>query len=306
MDSAIARAERDAAEATARARAARSQLAQWAARSNNRSLESEGRVVAMLRAIQAALDSEAFQRVAQDYVDAHCDAFDDDDTDADASARRAAFVELHDGYVEVLEHTIDRQAPGVDLDRLTTELPKLLGDHAHRPADDDVGRTIKRLVSVLDYQSFVDMMRTARLERLAPPRPGTVPRAGRLVAQLGLDRTLAAQTAPLLLVYETSSTLSWSPIANKKGDYMLDCTEVNGSRYLRSAMNVGLDLADAVECMRFTHPKFGEWNDLYAAVHVVREHVSGDRRVADMRIKLKLPSACRRPLAGARAQSTPL
>jgi len=279
MDDAIARAEREAQDSERVAKYATENFRAWS--------EGERQVIDSLKRIGDVIKSDAFLEVSRKFVEQHKHVFEFTDEN------KLEYTALHEQYVELMEKTLVEMASDVDIDSLVGNLPEFMEGGASEQDPEQTGATIDFLLSLTDFPIFKSMMLAARDEATTGPAPALDTSALDSSAHVGVLTTLNLPTpmraalAPLAKVNEADN---WQRLAEKKGEYVMETTRVDKTKFSRMTMSQELPPPRFVECfVDFTDPGSAERHAYFTKVDVLKHEQNG--KVTDIlaRMHLSLP-----------------
>lgn len=281
MDAAILQAERDAADASRKAEQAHDQLIEWT--------EGERKVIRSLKAIGHVLQGAEFARVSSGFVEQHKQAFTFEDEN------KLEYTALHEKYVELMEETIMRLASDVDMDELLAHLPEFMRDRAHSGNPENTGATIDFLLSLTDFTTFKNMMLGARLgdnvdEGGSLAAAQSEEAIGALSTELKIPAAVVERARVLLRLTSADANVAWHHISEKKGEYSLEDTTLNGVKYMRSHLLVPLDARESLRChFNWVDPELCKWDDKFEKIEPISDVRDGPVHDQLFRVYLKLP-----------------
>mmetsp|Transcript_24674 Transcript_24674/g.67131 ORF Transcript_24674/g.67131 Transcript_24674/m.67131 type:complete len:395 (+) Transcript_24674:130-1314(+) len=271
MDAAIASAQRDAEAAAQAAAKATKQYIEWT--------EGEKAVIRALKRVGEIIASRDFLDVSEAFIEAHKMEFEFVDEN------RLEWTAIHEKYIVLVDETLTRLAKDVDMDELMANLPSFMAGGAQEQDPEQTGTTLDFLMALTDFPTFKNMMLSARLgEQVMQPVVAAEEASSSAMSAIEKDLTgmppaLLSRARELLDIHGRAldGSVKWKTLKVKEGQYELQSVNDGGRKYMRTSLNMGFGMEDAITCFfDMSHPRAVVWDHQWQKLVTHSSNRKGD------------------------------
>mmetsp|Transcript_25733 Transcript_25733/g.66270 ORF Transcript_25733/g.66270 Transcript_25733/m.66270 type:complete len:350 (-) Transcript_25733:129-1178(-) len=223
-------------------------------------------VKSALHEVDTFVRSPEFQRRSVDFVDSNCDVFEF------AEENKLEYTEIHKRYQDEVEAYLLENLEGVDMELLVGKLPDLIKQGYEMDAES--AKTLDLLTNFGDFETFKEMMLTAKQDHLA--KAGNVSAnstisASELMQVEGCEKYLAELSAAM------EGQGEWATVADK-GWYKVELKQADGGQELmRSAIQIDMSPADVLQMLlSYGKPEMGQWIEMVESTRIIKEYSPND------------------------------
>lgn len=195
-----------------------------------------------------------------------------------------------------MEKTLTEMASDVNMDELIAGLPEFVQAKAHSKDPEQTGATIDFLLSITEFDTFKQLMLSAKMADADTAGVKLGAHDGSMLSVLGaelhIDPVVCAHARQLLEMTGPDSGIEWRPLAQKKGQWLLEEGALGGERFMRATNAFPLSVEHSVKAhCELNDPQIGQWETNWGGITILKEGTSaeGKSRFHIASVKLKLP-----------------